>query len=117
MSAGPIPIISPIHTSHSIGKELVFLRQLTSWYADCEPMTRRGRLSLSGMPLTLAFLERCVRHSPTSDIGKMFDEQGSPRMYSNILLSTDGSEVARKGVEHGLALAKALNAKATVITV
>jgi nucleotide-binding universal stress UspA family protein len=47
----------------------------------------------------------------------MFDEQGSPRMYSNILLSTDGSEVARKGVEHGLALAKALNAKATVITV
>jgi nucleotide-binding universal stress UspA family protein len=69
------------------------------------------------MPLTLAFLERCVRHSPTSDIGKMFDEQGSPRMYSNILLSTDGSEVARKGVEHGLALAKALNAKATVITV
>jgi nucleotide-binding universal stress UspA family protein len=46
----------------------------------------------------------------------MFDEQ-SPRMYSNILLSTDGSEVARKGVEHGLALAKALNAKATVITV
>ena len=47
----------------------------------------------------------------------MFDEQGSPGMYSNILLSTDGSEVARKGVEHGLALAKALNAKATVITV
>jgi nucleotide-binding universal stress UspA family protein len=38
-------------------------------------------------------------------------------MYSNILLSTDGSEVARKGVEHGLALAKAVNAKATVITV
>ena len=38
-------------------------------------------------------------------------------MYANILLSTDGSDVARKGVEHGLALAKALNAKATVITV
>lgn len=38
-------------------------------------------------------------------------------MYANILLSTDGSEVARKGIEHGLALAKALNAKATVITV
>ena len=38
-------------------------------------------------------------------------------MYTNILLSTDGSDVARKGVEHGLALAKALNAKATVITV
>ena len=38
-------------------------------------------------------------------------------MYTNILLSTDGSDVARKGVKHGIALAKALNAKATVITV
>ena len=38
-------------------------------------------------------------------------------MYANILLSTDGSDVARKGVEQGIALAKALNAKATVITV
>src|SRR5215510_15107948 len=47
----------------------------------------------------------------------MFDEQRSPRMYANILISTDGSDVARKGVKHGLALAKALNAKATVITV
>ena len=38
-------------------------------------------------------------------------------MYTNILLSTDGSDIARKGVEHGIALAKALNAKVTVITV
>jgi nucleotide-binding universal stress UspA family protein len=38
-------------------------------------------------------------------------------MYANILLSTDGSDVARKGIEHGIALAKALNAKVTVITV
>ncbi|MGY3233636.1 nucleotide-binding universal stress UspA family protein [Bradyrhizobium sp. USDA 4472] len=38
-------------------------------------------------------------------------------MYGNILMSTDGSEVARKGVEHGIALAKALNAKATIVTV
>ena len=38
-------------------------------------------------------------------------------MYANILLSTDGSDVARKGVERGIALAKALNAKVTVITV
>jgi nucleotide-binding universal stress UspA family protein len=47
----------------------------------------------------------------------MFDEQGSPQMYANILLSTDGSDVARKGVKHGIGLAKALNAKVTVITV
>ena len=38
-------------------------------------------------------------------------------MYASILMSTDGSDLARNGVEHGFALAKALNAKATVITV
>ena len=38
-------------------------------------------------------------------------------MYANILLSTDGSDVARKGVEHGIALAKALNARLTISTV
>ena len=38
-------------------------------------------------------------------------------MYANLLLSRDGSDVARKGVMHGIALAKALNAKVTVITV
>lgn len=38
-------------------------------------------------------------------------------MYANILLSTDGSDVAKKGVEHGIALAKALKAKVTVVTV
>ena len=38
-------------------------------------------------------------------------------MYANILLSTDGSDVARQGIKQGLALAKALNAKVTVITV
>jgi nucleotide-binding universal stress UspA family protein len=38
-------------------------------------------------------------------------------MYANILLSTDGSDVASKGMRHGFSLAKALNAKVTVITV
>jgi nucleotide-binding universal stress UspA family protein len=38
-------------------------------------------------------------------------------MYADILLSTDGSDVARKGIKQGMALAKALNAKVTVITV
>jgi len=38
-------------------------------------------------------------------------------MYANILVSTDGSDVAKKGVKHGIALAKVLNAKVTVITV
>jgi hypothetical protein len=48
---------------------------------------------------------------------EMFGEQRSPGMYAHILLSTDGSDVAGKGLEHGFALAKALNAKVTVITV
>lgn len=38
-------------------------------------------------------------------------------MYNHILLSTDGSEVAQKGVDHGLTLAKALGARVTIITV
>ena len=38
-------------------------------------------------------------------------------MYAKILLSTDGSDVATKGVKDGIALAKGLNAKVTVITV
>ncbi|WP_196258908.1 universal stress protein [Pelagibacterium limicola] len=38
-------------------------------------------------------------------------------MYSHILLTTDGSELAAKGVEHGLVLAKVLGAKATLLLV
>lgn len=38
-------------------------------------------------------------------------------LYTNILITTDGSELAQKGVDHGLTLAKSLGSKATVITV
>lgn len=38
-------------------------------------------------------------------------------MYKNILIATDGSELAGKGLEHGLQLAKSLSAAVTVITV
>ncbi len=38
-------------------------------------------------------------------------------MYKNILIATDGSELADKGVTHGLALAKATGAKVIVVTV
>lgn len=38
-------------------------------------------------------------------------------MYHHILISTDGSELATKGLDHGLTLAKALGSKVTVITV
>jgi nucleotide-binding universal stress UspA family protein len=38
-------------------------------------------------------------------------------MYKHILLSTDGSEVAGKGVDHGLSLAKSVGAKVTIVMV
>jgi nucleotide-binding universal stress UspA family protein len=37
-------------------------------------------------------------------------------MYQHILLATDGSELAQRGVDHGLSLAKALGAKVTIVT-
>lgn len=37
-------------------------------------------------------------------------------MYKHILLSTDGSDVAQRGIDHGLSLAKALGAKVTIVT-
>lgn len=38
-------------------------------------------------------------------------------MYQHILISTDGSELAQTGVDHGLALAKALGSRVTIVTV
>jgi nucleotide-binding universal stress UspA family protein len=38
-------------------------------------------------------------------------------MYKHILIATDGSELATKALEHGLALAKQDNAQVTVVTV
>ena len=38
-------------------------------------------------------------------------------MYNHILISTDGSEVAQKGVDHGLSLAKRLGASVVVVMV
>jgi len=38
-------------------------------------------------------------------------------MYRHILIPTDGSPLATKGLDHGLALAKALQAKVTIVTV
>ncbi len=38
-------------------------------------------------------------------------------MYTNLLIASDGSELAGKAVAHGLALAKALGAKVTAVIV
>jgi nucleotide-binding universal stress UspA family protein len=42
--------------------------------------------------------------------------EGERSMYKHILIPTDGSELSGKAVTQGLALAKALGAKATVMT-
>ena len=38
-------------------------------------------------------------------------------MYSNILIATDGSQLAEKAVSHGLSLAKLAGAKVTALIV
>ena len=38
-------------------------------------------------------------------------------MYKSILIPTDGSELAAKAVQHGMAFAKEIGAKITVLTV
>lgn len=38
-------------------------------------------------------------------------------MYKNILIPTDGSELAGKAVQHGIVFAKEIGAKITVLTV
>jgi nucleotide-binding universal stress UspA family protein len=38
-------------------------------------------------------------------------------MYNHILIATDGSELANRGVAHGLALAQKVGARVTIVTV
>jgi nucleotide-binding universal stress UspA family protein len=38
-------------------------------------------------------------------------------MYKHILIPTDGSELSRKAIEHGITLARSVNAKVTAVTV
>lgn len=38
-------------------------------------------------------------------------------MYKNILIATDGSDLAEKAVSHGLSLAKEVNATVSIVTV
>ena len=51
----------------------------------------------------------------------LFDKASFARtkrgLYQHILITTDGSELAAKGVEHGLTLAEALIANVTVLRI
>ena len=44
-------------------------------------------------------------------------DQWGKRVYKHILIATDGSGLSEEAVEHGIALAKALGARATALTV
>jgi nucleotide-binding universal stress UspA family protein len=48
-------------------------------------------------------------------IGSSDNEEAA--VYKNLLIATDGSALAQKAVEHGIALAKALGAKITALVV
>src|SRR5262249_25996813 len=52
----------------------------------------------------------------TINAWKSSDRGGGP-MYRHILIPTDGSELARRAVHHGLGLAKSVGAKITALTV
>ncbi|MGA8976412.1 MAG: universal stress protein, partial [Pseudolabrys sp.] len=38
-------------------------------------------------------------------------------MYTNVLIPTDGSDLAGRAVQHGISLAKRIGARTTVLTV
>ena len=48
-------------------------------------------------------------------VARRHDERSA--VYGHILIATDGSELAEKALAHGLALAKAVGARATAVTV
>src|SRR5215468_2573533 len=65
---------------------------------------------------------RADAHLPKSRALKSLNNRvetrlGRTGMYKHILISTDGSEVAQRGVDHGLSLAKSLGTPVTIIMV
>ena len=67
-------------------------------------------------PLPIRYKNHCVSHpcqrSATDSIGLLLERA----IYKHILIATDGSELAGKAVEAGLALGKRLGTKVTAIT-
>lgn len=45
----------------------------------------------------------------------VFDRRQARRMYKHILIPTDGSELSKLALEEGVALAKALDARVTIL--
>jgi nucleotide-binding universal stress UspA family protein len=51
------------------------------------------------------------------DIASLRNATLERRMYTHILIPTDGSDLSRKAIRHAIALAKAVKAKVTAVTV
>jgi nucleotide-binding universal stress UspA family protein len=58
--------------------------------------------------ISTKLLAYCVEETPNG---------GGPHLYKNILIPTDGSDLAAKAVEQGVLFAKEIGAKITAITV
>src|SRR5271163_4917277 len=69
----------------------------------CNDLSKNERRALSG----IAVDPRAARGARS--------REGT--MYTNVLIPTDGSELAGKAVQHGVTLAKRIGAKATALTV
>jgi nucleotide-binding universal stress UspA family protein len=50
-------------------------------------------------------------------VGKKQTQEGRPTLYKNILIATDGSDLAAKAVDQGILFAKEIGAKITAMTV
>ena len=105
------------------------------WYVVPADDKENARLIVSQIVLdTFEELKMATRKRPQSAGGIAGDPQGAGEvrsssagatrsateektMYTNILIPTDGSDLSGKAVQHGIALAKRVGAKATVLTV
>jgi predicted transcriptional regulator len=91
-----------------------------------------GLAHLTGRPVTLASLSRQLEmpHATTErrlqqliQAGWVYRRPGTKqsrqgeRMYKHILIATDGSDLSRQAIEHGITLAKSVGARVTVLTV
>ena len=85
----------------------------------------RGHEIPSGFPTCRASLVKrlakgAFRRPPAKPFvfpSRLLNRHMDTGMYRHLLIATDGSELANKAVEQGLSIAKAFNAKVTIVTV
>jgi K+-sensing histidine kinase KdpD len=91
--------------------DAVILRRLRSDELKCRILIE---IKAAKILLYKAIARVANRHSTCSTRA---DGEEESAMYKHILIPTDGSELSNKAIQHGVALAKAVNAKVMAITV